>query len=419
MSLTHLQTIFYLPFANSGSGFFMSLFDEHPQILMIPSIFKVYQIYRKTRSYSPDHIVDYIMSEENGCLGDIFDRRKTVENGDFSQFNISHEIFRKEFKKLWPNSSQTVNAFVDAAHYAYAKAIHKNLEPVKWIFIHQHRIGSVSQMFQDYPQAKFITTIRNPKAGFHSQFSKHKAYEVHRLGYDFCWLNSALHIDFRHLLRSLETLKRDRFLVVKIEDVLNDFENIMKRIALEFDIEFLPSLLTPTLGGAPYVSSSPLNKKVYGPSKKLLEPKYKKDLSKEDILYLETYTKWYMQRYNYVFESAADMTKSAMLQYQMLAKNRFQKYTLVYQSWHARWELATALENDENTAMRFNLRWYLVKCLDALGIFSLLIIALTIKTMVHSIKKDWSRRKRLKRNIRSIHHDNEMKHKVVRSPHLL
>lgn len=97
----------------------------------------------------------------------------------------------------------------------------------------------------------------------------------------------------------------------------------MQNISDDLGVSFCETMLNSTLGGVPYVASSANNKNILGQSSQLVDKKYKKDFSVQDMRFLETTFRQYMKRFNYEFETDANMSRDELLSLPVSKKPSF------------------------------------------------------------------------------------------------
>ena len=328
------ETVFLITLGRAGSSYFMSLFDSHPQVLLIPAVVKVYHLYHLTKHLPVNKTLEYLTKK---TLSNLFQKKKTKEDGDFENYDISIEIFRYEFTNIWNSVPNNAKNFLYSLHYSYALSTGQNLNEKKMLFVHLHTFGEIPQYLRDYPTSKWIFLVRNPKTGFYSNFVKYGKFLGGRLGYDHAWLTPLLQWKSSKSTLILEGLGKDRFLQIKIEDLTMDLSGAMKNIVSKLSIDYASSLLCPTLGGAPYVSTSPSNEKVKGAYRGIMKKTYSEELSKYDILFLETFLKDEFQRFGYNMETSANMSKNEMLRLKFCKKNWYERFVFRVNAWEVNW----------------------------------------------------------------------------------
>ena len=342
----NLEIVFLMGIWRSGTHYLMSLFDSHPQVLLIPAGVKVYRIYHFTKHLPIEKTLEYLTER---TLSNIFQNKKSMEDGDFRNYNISIETFRDEFINIWKSVPSNAKNFLYTLHYSYALSTGQSVTVKKMLFVHIHTYGEIPQYLSDYPTSKWIFLVRDPTSGFYSNFVKYRKFLGGSCGYDNAWLTPFIIWKNSKSTLILERLNKDRFLKIKIEDLTLDLRGVMRNIVSKLSIDFNPSLLSPTLGGVPYVSTSPLNKKVKGSYRGIMKKTYNEELSKYDILFLETLLKNEFQRFGYNLETSANMSKNEMLKLKFCKKNWYERFIFRVNAWETsgnRTEYEEALMNE-------------------------------------------------------------------------
>ena len=393
--------VFLLTLGPAGSTFLQSFFDSDPKILMVPTVFKANKLFNETKNMSADDMASFI--SDKSTLKYIFNNKKTLRLGDFSNFQISRNIFNEEFMKYWEKGVRDEKRYLESVHYAFMMATGKILYDFNTIFVHFHTGQDVPQLLNDYPDAKWLSIVRNPIAMFYSNFVRYKTYLGRSFGYDYCWMQALLSIrssmDCQSNIPELEKLKKDRYFIIKNEDMNNNPEVVIKDIAKKIGIEFNDNLLSSTIGGVPYVSTSPLNKEIRGASKKILEPKHKQELSEKDILFLETFYKKDIEKYNYKFETRADFNKEYMHRYKISNKSLLYKIKFIYQCLEQpNDDEFLFLEDDRIVLQAIIERHIMLKKISEMSGEGFMRVLLTVYFLINSIKIN----KKLKKDIKAI-----------------
>tara|TARA_Y100000031_G_scaffold144169_1_gene175333 strand:- start:81 stop:767 length:687 start_codon:yes stop_codon:yes gene_type:complete len=206
-------------------------------------------------------------------------------------------------------------------------------------------------------------------------------------------------MDCQSNIPELEKLKKDRYFIIKNEDMNSNPEVVIKDIANKIGIDFNDNLLSSTIGGVPYVSISPLNKEIRGASKKTLEPKHKKELSEKDILYLESFYKNDIEKYNYNFETRADFNKEHMYRYKIGNKSLLFKIKFIYQCLEQPNDDEMLLLDDDRTVLQAIIeRHIMLKKISKISGEGFVKVLLTVYFLINSIKIN----KKLKKDINAI-----------------
>ncbi len=399
--------VFLLTTGSAGTTFLQSLFDFHPHILMVPTILKAYSLFNETKNMSADDMASFIINKSK--LKYIFHKKKTSTIGDFSNYQISRNIFKNEFRKYWGMGIRNEKRFLESAHYAFMMATGKIMYDFNTVFVHFHCSQDISKLLNDYPDAKWLLMVRNPISMFYSNFVRHKTYNSYVLdifGYDNCWMKALLEFDVGHTIlefenfTKLEKLRKDRYFIIKNEELHSNLEGVIKDLTMKIGIKFNDSMLSSTIGGVPYVSTTALNKDIWGASKKLLEPKHKNELSEKDILFLETYYKKELKKYKYSFETSADFNKEQMYKYKIANKNLLYKVRFVFQSLERlNNDIILPHEDDRTILQAYIERHIVLRIISKMSGDRFVKVLLTVYLLMRSIKENRKLRNEINGNI--------------------
>ena len=395
--------VFLLASGPAGSMFFQSLFDSSPQILMVPTVFKAYRLFNETKNMSADDMAYFIINQSK--LKYIFQKKKTSTLGDFSNFKISRNIFKNEFGKYWGRGIRNEKRFLESVHYAFMMATGKIIYDFNTIFVHIHSGQEIPKLLNDYPDAKWLLIVRNPIAMFYSTYVGFKTYSARIFGYDYCWMKALLILSIRpgncsSNITILEKLRKDRYFIIKNEELHSNLEGVIKDITMKIGIKFNDSLLRSTMGGVPYVSTSVLNRDIRGASKKLLEPKHKNELSEMDILFLETYYKKELEKYKYSFETSADFNKKHMCKYKIGNKNLLYKVKFVFQCLEQlNNNIILPAEGDRTILQTYIGKHIVLKKISKISGGGFVKVLLTVYILIRSIKENRKLRNDINANI--------------------
>jgi hypothetical protein len=134
---------------------------------------------------------------------------------------------------------------------------------------------SVERFFNDYPNGKLVTVIRDPKTWFVSYVNKKPDERGHIAEAMSRWKQSSE--------AALANRKRwgDRIILITFEGLLQNIEPTMRSLARDLDLTFHECLLTPTFQGMPIRANSTFQVEQHG----LLDAPLRraKDLSAKEV----------------------------------------------------------------------------------------------------------------------------------------
>jgi len=192
---------------------------------------------------------------------------------------LQHEIFRICCERGVSTQRDILNCYMTAYFNAWLD--------YQGLYSDQHRCitaftpklslhaDSVERFFNDYPNGKLITVIRDPKTWFVS-FVKTKPDERGDV-------TEAMTLWKQSSAAALANRKRwgDRIILISFESLLQDIESVMRSLARDLDLTFHECLLTPTFQGMPIRANSTFQVEQHG----LLDAPLRraKDLSAAEI----------------------------------------------------------------------------------------------------------------------------------------
>jgi hypothetical protein len=109
--------------------------------------------------------------------------------------------------------------------------------------------ASIKRFFAAYPDGWLVTIVREPRAWYASAFRHRAVYEE---------IDGALDLWRESALAAIEARRRygDQVVVVTYEELVQDTETTMRRLAELFGLSWDPILLVPTFNGRPVRANS-------------------------------------------------------------------------------------------------------------------------------------------------------------------
>ncbi len=161
----------------SGSTFVQSLFDDHPQVLSTPNFYSraFYETWAATLVLVPDQEKARVFLQEFRHWWDpnAVDRVAGLHRlgpDENSVAGVPRGALEHHLRAALPKGrSITRRALFEAAHLAYARARGQHLSEsgIKVLFpIHGEPRSVAAAVLEDYPEAKFVHTMREPVSNF-------------------------------------------------------------------------------------------------------------------------------------------------------------------------------------------------------------------------------------------------------------
>lgn len=266
----------------AGNGFFQTIFDQHPAVITCPWIHYTYS-YLLTLMGDGEWLDSEVVLQTwptQQYFKLIYDEPDEAAKafirkiGGNPSVELNREVVRQVFNDIVLRQPRIHRRNVVAATYfAYARGLGRDVNAIRYILASDSislRSESVQTGFSgkvidhavsDFPEAKLIHLVRDPRAGFAStnhQFIN-KLGNMYRLHYGntLARLRRLIRLDYDwdsvfvfgfwliYFRRTFEAIMRKRgeyarnFTQVRNEDLNLDFVNTMQRLSTLLQIEFL------------------------------------------------------------------------------------------------------------------------------------------------------------------------------------
>ncbi len=246
--------------SRSGTLYLHSLLDNHPEIATIPgtidivellkikkncSALECYEIFKKNNPKFFDTSSFNFKDKNNSSLWILGDDKKQKILTDENLFKTNF-LTALDGRKIEPRN------ILISLYLAYAKAHNKKIENYKIILMHPHEKKTTLLFNKFFKDTIYFIPIRNPYRAYTSIIKKTKfVNKLREIKYypSGQLLDSALDINNFHI-------NKLNMYFFKLEELGNNLEAIMKKVANILNIEFNKSMLVSTFGGEKYWSNS-------------------------------------------------------------------------------------------------------------------------------------------------------------------
>ena len=246
--------------SRSGTLYLHSLLDNHPEIATIPgtidivellkikknsSALECYEIFKKNNPKFFDTSSFNFKDKNNSSLWILGDDKKR-------KILTDENLFKTNFLKALDGRKIEPRNILISLYLAYAKAHNKKIKNYKIILMHPHEKKTTLLFNKFFKDAIYFIPIRNPYSAYKSIIKKTKfVNKLREIKYypSGQLLDSALDIKNFHI-------NKLNMYFFKLEDLGNNLETIMKKVANILNIEFNQSMLVSTFGGEKYWSNS-------------------------------------------------------------------------------------------------------------------------------------------------------------------
>ncbi len=235
----------------SGSLLLSSLFDGHEDVMMLPELcgWRLYEFFERYQSFPlRDKLIAYAAADPEYVR--FFDGNFPISPAQY--YAAVQAIV--EFYNNWPPeflaSRRTFFLFV---HIAYNLALGRrpSSHPLIVHAFHERNTVMARHLIEDFPQAKFVHTIRDPVSSCNGMFH----YLFGRLGESlprtyirapYSALECLINKDRPHL--GMESRTR----TLRFEDLHSDTAETMRDVSEWLSLPYQPALLNSTFNGIPY-----------------------------------------------------------------------------------------------------------------------------------------------------------------------
>ena len=251
-STDHIKTLNNLPiyilvhdYQRSGSDFFNSLIDGHPEILQTTGscAYDFVTFYNKWCKYSLDQIA--LMATIDPYLGPLFDSRLRIEerwdmlgpNRD-QYFSVDKEKFIFNFINLMSGYEKNLKNIFIAFSASYMMSAGQSLSTIKIVFFHLHHISNWTFYKDSFKNANLIVTTRDPREGIVS-------YNLHRPKNDYFYLDSRPYVKaiktYLNVFRKQQNFTTQHYM--SLQDLHREPENVMKKFSLITGVKYVPEIM--------------------------------------------------------------------------------------------------------------------------------------------------------------------------------
>ena len=268
-SLESVAAIVY--HGRSGTMFFQSLLDYHPQILMMPGTFVMtYHNWwdeRECANLSIDQVIDRFVTDfevlfnvnaltcpQNNNNPGIWANFHTMGESRKEVLEADKDVFLRVVAENIPYG-KTFNRklFFQAVHLAYAVAIGQDIKTssqAPWIVFHLHAAdpGRAHKIVEDFPSAVFFHTVREPVQSLGSRLKQVMSPFNTDGG---STVEELVHRIQAHYMGGGAILPQcyPNSYAIKLEDLKSNTQGTLLKVCQTLGIDWNDSLLDSTFGG--------------------------------------------------------------------------------------------------------------------------------------------------------------------------
>lgn len=285
----------------SGSDFFQSLCDSHPEILQFPGIINLTEdLFLEN---NPKNILNIFFNSNKF----FFDSRLNVKErldklGEFKNeyFKVPVEKFYLNFIKIYKKTNKSNLEKIITLHKAYALSCNEDIKKKKIILIHLHVIEYLRlfNKFINVKDIKILITYRDPLVSLKSTVNHWSQYHKGKFltPSDLFW-NINLHTNFFNQIKIFS----NNLYVIKLEDLHLHSRVVLKKFCKILKIKFNKCLLKSTYLNKRWWGDAISKKDLNGLNKKFKNVFSKKIYFSKDIFFFEKKLKIIIPNLGYNF----------------------------------------------------------------------------------------------------------------------
>ena len=301
----------------AGSHIFHSIVDGHKEVLTFPQAINFNLIINNyIDNFNTFNIEDFL----NAFCPLLYHKKDSKIMGDFRDFEFDWDEFRRVFLDLlskYDSIQDKFRFFLEAFHYAYAKANKQDLSKIRVVYMHLHNYdeGLMNSLLDSFKNLKVLGLIRNPVNNIYSSF----VFDRDNFYFQFITQIYSL-ILLHYYYYNLKEKLKERMKLLRLEDLNFNTNNIIEEIAKFLCISLDDILFVPTLGSREYIqnrSEDNFALKGFAKDKEGYFDRVKNLFSEDDIRFIETITKNIISTYKY------DFLSTKLMDYDELIKHRF------------------------------------------------------------------------------------------------
>jgi Sulfotransferase family len=279
--------------AKSGTTLLVSLLDSHPQLLVMPQDTAYFPTVRtKYRNRGRRAQFDYLTKES--WTNVLFGFQAMRGGQDYAGF--PKQQFLEKFEQIAFDPSNTDRDLLVLMMEAYAGVVGIPLDRVKrWVEKTPANRNCVPRIFERFPKAKLLLTMRDPRALLAAQIALENTRKTRRFSVYYVVAH------WRAAAKLARKIRAGEFpgLVVGYEDLALDPKASMQKVCEYLEIDFDPAVvLNPTKVGQSWggnsaagtrfaeISTAPVNR-------------WKNELSEDEVGWVEWHCRDLMPEFGY------------------------------------------------------------------------------------------------------------------------
>ena len=277
----------------SGTTLLAALLDSHPELLVLPQETAYFPtVLAKYRDRGRRAQFDYLTKESFSRV--LFGGEPKWREHEYT--NFPQQEFLEKFDRLAFDLSNGQRDLLALMAESYAATLGIPLDRIKrWIEKTPANRNHVDEIFARFPQAKFLVTLRDPRAILATQIALEETRQTKRFSVYYVIAHWRAAAKLARRVRSGDVIG----LFVQFEQLVSAVSTVMKNVCDYLEIQFDPEVvLTPTKIGHPWGGNSAAQ---IAFSQVTAEPasRWERELSEDEIGWVEWHCRDLMPEFGY------------------------------------------------------------------------------------------------------------------------
>lgn len=250
-----LPLVLLISSPRAGTDFFHSLLDGHPEIIQQPGAYDFYAFWdgAQCKSDIADLANEFVWSVKSGKKNqitkfkskyNIFERWDQLGENRDESFSVEIERFKAHLCGIMHGIELTAVNFFYGYHLAYSLAAGRDVSDTKILFFHRHTPKDEERFYKEFGRFDIIFTTRDPRNSMVSEMNRMLSSESH-----YQYVSMKYYDKMRRCLTIIESLKSYDLWVIKLEDLKEKPEVVLKAFAARYGLEWDSCMLKSSYMG--------------------------------------------------------------------------------------------------------------------------------------------------------------------------
>lgn len=293
--------------SRSGTTLMTALLDDHPDLLVFPEEYLYVQPREKPGERTQDVLAALFKAKillrlqgKTSFLDELHAEHRNYDGLDYQRFKDAvNECFRVSMdeKEEWARTSVEARALISLI-YGYSRAM-GNEGYSRWVLKHPHYELYWKRLFSDFPDARLIYMVRDPRDVILSRTLKRNKKRYLKRGGNATTYKSqkgSLRPSVRFLKEWEQSVIASRriseafpgqILKVRYNDLVSDPRDVMRGVSGFLGVSWQESLVTPSFLGNPWQGNSMQERTFHGVSSS--EEKYRHEFPPHYLWQIEAW----------------------------------------------------------------------------------------------------------------------------------